>query len=301
MLFRITQTIKYFAFAIFLVSVPINGMENNRSAISQLLIVARENKGKLLLASGVLVTAGLFYKFRSPIKRYINSCKQSLSQWLLTNEVLSNARTSDPIVIERTDWPEEENNEEIISINERENNKNISIINQDGDIKVEVHNKLHVSLLVAKKATTGVFLQQIKRTLSQVNNDFEIRTEKDNDRVNALIHYILKIPKNLELDELRLTAGSGSIYLNCDKSKITIADTEKGHITVAVPELNAKINLKTINGSIKNDFLLASGVESVSIGMKTNELIADIGTATHQLTLTSEKGNITLKKSSSSL
>jgi hypothetical protein len=85
MFFRISQIIKPFTLGIFFISISINGMANNHSAINQLLKTARENSGKLFLVSGLFVAACFGYKYRSPIKQYLYSCKQSFNRWTLRN------------------------------------------------------------------------------------------------------------------------------------------------------------------------------------------------------------------------
>jgi hypothetical protein len=262
-MFKISEIIKPFTLGTFLFSISINGMVKNQGIINQLLKTAHENKGKILLTSGAIATVWFGYQYRSLINEYLKSYVNTSTHKL------------DPSIYQSLDDHPEYKFADQEDLTFQMGREKISIDNSIGGIKIYTHDSSDFVLTIIKRALNPDDLIKIGQKISFIDSEkVNIETKRTANTLNAILHYILRVPKNYELTELTMKTDSGNIVLNDVKSKILTAEAKgSGSITAAcLINFKAKTkngdimvknledgNFETINGSISAENISVFG------------------------------------------
>ncbi len=146
--FKIPRIIKSSFLLIALIPPSIHGMENsqnnNQGKIGQLLEIARENSGKILLASSVATAAMLGYQYWPSIKKIISHCFEPYTVTTTTvvhnGSVIINGRVmNDNATSDGSNWQYEEHAVHRIPLHEIQD---VLISNVNGDIGVNTNVRL---------------------------------------------------------------------------------------------------------------------------------------------------------------
>lgn len=328
MFFKMSRRAKFLILGTCLFSISINGMAN-KSAINLLLKSAHENKGKLLLVSGAIATVWIGYCYWKPIRKCLKSFAQNYRDYLSSdNTVIINNGDTDQSSDSST-WTCRDQKERQISLDKQ---KTITL-DTNGNIEIYAHDMPCLEISIKKQAASQEDLDKIKAIISDGSSKVEIRTKLQNQRVKALIHYIIKVPKirqltfdmktingKISLNDVKfikakaetvngLIDGENMVVANYFNAKSKNGDitvnfkalncpctlsTSNGNIKLIASTLNARACLKTTTGKIENAFPLLKDQSK-----SKKNITADIGTPPlHKLDLSTITGNIRLEKKS---